>query len=72
MGAAQTLGAYLFAQPPKDATTVLQPWLRSIARIRVTWVVYANAIDRTPNALGAPHLFRSRGGYILIYSVSNK
>jgi len=61
LGAAQTLGAYLFTQLPKDATTVLLPWLKSIARIRVTWVVYQNAIDRTFDALGAPHLFKARG-----------
>ena len=97
LGAAQTLGAFLFTQLPKelpgdsrtrdagpavgsgctptarspgklprpgscpqDATALLQPWLRSIARIRVTWVIYANPMDRTFDALGfAAH---ARGG----------
>ena len=45
----------------QDGRELLKPWLKSIARIRVTWVVYQDSMSRTFDGISAAGNLRAGG-----------
>ena len=60
MGFAQSLAMYITTNLPKDSTSALQLWLRTIAEIRVSWMVPRDALDRVFKSMGTPIPLRGK------------